>query len=339
MHGPLLHAVAPPAAAGALTAAGPWALGHVVGRGGTGVVYEARDPARAALAVVKVARPGLSAEATARFPDEAQMLSLFRHDAVVRGYGAGALSDGRPYLAMEYVRGTSVARHARGLSVGRRLAVFRDVCEAVAVVHRRRVVHCDLKPGNVFVTAGGRVKLLDFGSAQRLGLPAAGAAGGGAPAVTPLLTPDFAAPEQILRTAVSAATDVYALGLVLHDLLCGRRRRVPWGLSGGGTTGGTTVFSGTLTGDVGDEPGVQSLFRAVDVDAMRRTIRRIRLDWRVGEVLCTALQTDPLQRYASAADLALAVERVLRSLAGRTGPPGQRPPSSASPRPTPSPPP
>ncbi len=320
MRGPLMRgpAVQAPAAQAlrtdALEAAGPWRLGRVIGRGGTGIVYETwtADAESGAPAVVKVARTGLSPDAAARFPEESRTLALFEHDAVVRGYGAGELPDGRPYLAMERVRGTPVTRHARGLSVRRRLALFRDVCEAVAVVHRRRVVHCDLKPGNVFVTADGRVKLLDFGIAQRLG---------GVPTAsdTPLLTPDFAAPEQILGTAVSPATDVYALGLVLHDLLCGRRRRLPWGLGGGGTTGGTTVFSGTLTCAVGGEPGTQSLFRPIDLDALCVTIETARIDWRIGEVLCTALHADPGQRYPSAADVSLAVEHVLGCLPGPAG--------------------
>ena len=286
--------------------AGPWTLGRQIGKGGTGFVYEAwnDDPSVSTPAVVKVARPGLSPDAEARFAEEARTLARFRHDAVVEGFGAGTVSDGRPYLAMERVWGTNAARFGRGLPVRQRLEVFHAICEAVAVVHRHQIVHCDLKPGNVFVTADGRVKLLDFGIARRLD-------GGSAAGETPLLTPDYASPEQLLGTGVSLATDVYALALLLHDLLCGRRRRVPWGLSGGSET----VFSGTLTCAVAGEPGVQMRIEALD--AMHIEMSSARLDWRVGEVLCRALQTDPGRRYPSAAEFSAAVGNVLRALHDR----------------------
>ena len=283
--------------------AGPWTLGRQIGKGGTGFVYEAWnvDPSVSAPAVVKVARPRLPPDAKARFFEEARTLALFRHDSVVVGFGAGLLPDERPYLAMERVWGTSVTRFARPLAVRQRLEVFQRICEAVAVVHRRGIVHCDLKPGNIFVTVDGRVKLLDFGIARRLD-------GGRAAGETPLLTPDYASPEQLLGTDVSLATDVYALALLLHDLLCGRRRRVPWGLSGGGET----VFSGTLTCAIAGEAGAQKHLAALD--AVCTEMLSVRVDWRVGEVLCRALQTDPGRRYPSAAELSAAVGQVLLAL-------------------------
>ena len=283
--------------------AGAWALGHVLGRGGTSVVYAARhhDAARGAVtgaaprgaAAVKVARDGLATEAAARFEDEARMLATFDHDAIVRVLGSGQLPDGRPYIAMTRAWGEPVTRHTRRLPVSRRLAVFRDVCRAVAEVHRCGIVHCDLKPGNVFVAAGGHVTLLDFGIAR-----ATDAAAGAL-----LLTPDFAAPEQLLGETVSFATDVYALGLVLHDVLCGSRRRVPWGLSGGGTT----VFSGTLTGALLDSGRIAALGAAAQ--ATRADVHASRLTDGLRDVLATALHTDPARRYSSAACLARAVER------------------------------
>ena len=307
------------------THAGPWTLGRVVGRGGTAVVYAAHlahpalpaggrademradapsaSPAPDSPAVVKLARAGLSRDTLACFETESRLLPLVRSGPVVRLYGSGHLPDGRPYLAIERVRGEPVTRHARRLTVSGRLAAFRNVCTAVAAVHRRGVVHCDLKPGNILVTPGGRVKLLDFGIAHRLGDAAT-------PRHAPLMTPDFAAPEQFLGTPVSLATDVYSLGLVLHDLLCGRRRRVPWGLSGGGET----VFSGTLTCVLAAEPDVPGGFEAVDVDAMCLNLSQARLDWRLEGLLRTALQTDPDRRYATAADLGTAVEHVLGSV-------------------------
>lgn len=283
--------------------AGAWALGHEIGRGGTSVVYAARhrDARRGAVtggaprgaAAVKVARDGLPDEAAARFADEARMLATFDHDGIVRMLGSGQLPDGRPYIAMTRAWGEPVTRHTRRLPVSRRLAVFRSVCHAVAEVHRCGIVHCDLKPGNVFVALGGRVTLLDFGIAR-----APGAAAGAL-----LLTPDFAAPEQLLGETLSLATDVYALGLLLHDVLCGSRRRVPWGLSGGGPT----VFSGTLTGTLPDGARLAALRAAAPVT--RADGRTARLTDGLRDVLATALHTDPARRYSSAACLARAVER------------------------------
>ena len=279
--------------------AGDWALGHVLGRGGTSVVYAARhaDARRGGVtrgaAAVKVARDGLAPEAASRFEGEARMMATFDHDGIARMLGFGQLPDGRPYIAMTRAWGEPVTRHTRRLPVAQRLAVFRDVCHTVAEVHRCGIVHCDLKPGNVFVAAGGHVTLLDFGIAR-----APGAAGGAL-----LLTPDVAAPEQLLGETVSFATDVYALGLLLHDVLCGSRRRVPWGLSGGGTT----VFSGTLTGALPDGARIAALGTAAQVT--RAAVRTARLSDGLRDVLATALHTDPARRYSSAACLAQAVER------------------------------
>jgi serine/threonine protein kinase len=279
---------------------GPWDLVREVGRGGTGVVYEARSADAEGRRAVKVALPGLGPEAAAWYAHEAATLDLFDHDAVVRGYGAH--TDGRPYLVMAFVEGAPVSVHARGLSVRRRLTVFRDVCRAVAVVHRRHVVHGDLKPSNVYVTPGGRVTLLDFGSARRPGGPLAGA--------HPLLTPEFAAPEQVLGGPVSEATDVYALGLLLHEVLCGRRRRLPWGLAGGAGT----PFSSTPTRAVAGESGVRAASRAADVAGLASALPPAALDCGIDELIGTALQTDPARRYATADAFARVVARVLQAL-------------------------
>ena len=286
------------------TAAGPWTLGRAVGRGGTAVVYAAHlalpGDGGETRAVVKLARTGLSPDALACFGTEARLLPLVASRGVVRLCGAGHLPDGRPYLALERVPGVPVTRYARGMPVHGRLAAFRDVCTAVATVHRCGVVHCDLKPSNVLVSKSGHVTLLDFGIAQRL-------SGETGPGRAPLMTLDYAAPEQYLGAPVSPATDVYSLGLVLHDLLCGRRRRVPWGLSGGGET----VFSGTLTCALATGPDGPNRFEPVDVEAMWFNLKSTRLDWRVEGVIRTALETDPGRRYASAAELGFAVEHVL----------------------------
>lgn len=275
---------------------GPWTLGRELGRGGMGVVFEAVHAAGARRAVVKVAhRP--DADGYAR---EAAVLRHVAHPSVVRLLDAGALDDGRPYLAMERVEGLTLAQQAGGLPARARLRLFLDVCAAVDGLHRRRVVHADLKPGHVVVSPGGRVVVLDLGSAVRLDAPAGDAE---APRA---LTPEFAAPEQIVGGPVTCATDVYALGLVLHEILCGRRRRLPWALGGG---------RGTVFEPFVDET-LASAFRRQRRRVKRACIvrtgrRRERLDWRVEAVLNRALQTDAAARYATAATLAQALRAAL----------------------------
>ncbi|MFN7727439.1 MAG: protein kinase domain-containing protein [Rubrivivax sp.] len=143
------------------------------------------------------------------------------HPHIARLYDAGITDDGQPFLAMELISGQSLTRHAQGLPLAGRLALFQQVLAAVSFAHGRLVIHRDLKPGNVLVTPEGEVKLLDFGIARLLG------DGEPAPAGTGLsgqaFTPDCAAPEQLAGQPLDVRADVYALGVVLYELLAGRR--------------------------------------------------------------------------------------------------------------------
>lgn len=209
--------------------AGPYRLVEVLGEGGMGIVYRAEretDDFDQTVAVKVVS--DVKARTLARFRAERAILARLDHPGIARLLSGGTLDDGRLYVVMEYVDGQPITAYAddRRLSVDERLDLFEQVCEAVQAAHRALVVHRDLKPSNVLVTedADGapRVKLLDFGIAKLLA-PSDKAAGPVTRTGQWLLTPEYAAPEQVKGEAVSTATDVYALGVLLYELLTGHR--------------------------------------------------------------------------------------------------------------------
>ncbi len=202
---------------------GRWRIDACLGRGGAGDVYSARrDTGEFEQRVaIKVLRRGAVAE-VARFEAERRILARLDHPAIAKLLDGGVLDDGRPYAVIEFVDGESLTTYctARRSPIEQRLDLFDEICEAVAYAHRNLVVHRDLKPGNIFVAANGRVKLLDFGIAKLL---EPGGTSDAKQATQAPLTPDYAAPEQLTGAPVTTATDVYALGVVLFELLAGQR--------------------------------------------------------------------------------------------------------------------
>ena len=209
---------------------GPYRLVRSLGRGGMGAVYLAeRDDGEFKQTVaLKLLRPGFdSEEVLNRFGAERQILAQLTHDNVSRLLDGGT-DRGRPYFVMEHVDGQPIDDYCdeQRLNVGKRVELFRSVCEAVHFAHRNLVVHRDLKPGNILVTASGRVKLLDFGIAKLLrndpALPHAQLVHTGTLVPAPM-TPYYASPEQVRGELVTTASDVYSLGVVLYELLTGHR--------------------------------------------------------------------------------------------------------------------
>jgi len=200
------------------TRLGAWAVVASIGRGGMGQVHRGRraDGQFEQDVAIKVARAD-SAVAWQRFPLERQIVARLDHPGIARLIDGGIADGGQPYMVMELVSGQDIttwcASHHADLA--RRLDLFEAVCDAVAYAHRHLVIHRDIKPSNVMVTDEGRVKLLDFGIARLLDVV------GAAATAELVLTPAYCAPEQLSGQPLSTATDVHALGLLLHELLTG----------------------------------------------------------------------------------------------------------------------
>lgn len=209
---------------------GAYRLVRLLGRGGMSSVWLAeRDDGQFERTIaIKVLRQWVDGEdAVRRFVAERQILSSLAHPNIVPLLDGGTTADGTPWLATEYVEGEPITAHcaSRQLGVEARLDLFLQVADAVHHAHQKLVVHRDLKPSNILVDAQGRVRLLDFGIAKLLD-PAATA--GDAPmtrAAYRPMTPEYAAPEQLAGSAITTATDVYQLGVLLYELLHGLRPR------------------------------------------------------------------------------------------------------------------
>jgi serine/threonine-protein kinase len=208
---------------------GPYQIRKVLGEGGMGVVYLAERTDLGSLVAIKILRDAwLSPARRERFTFEQRTLAQLNHPSIARLYDADTLPDGTPWFVMEYVDGVPLteycSRHA--CSIQERLRLFRTVCEAVQYAHGHAVIHRDLKPSNILAKKDGTVRLLDFGIAKQLeslDAPVDQTRTG-----LRLMTPAYAAPEQIRGERVGVHTDVYSLGVILYELLTGR---LPFDLS------------------------------------------------------------------------------------------------------------
>ena len=277
------------------------------GRGGMATVYEAErsDGAYQQRVAVKVLRRGLDTEdLIRRFLMERQILSSLAHPNIARLLDGGSTEDGRPYLVMELVVGESVTSFAddRQLDVRERLQLFLHVVDAVQAAHRQLVVHRDIKPSNILVDGDGRVKLLDFGIAKLLAVESEHTDIG-----VRALTPEYASPEQLRGEAITTATDVYQLGLLLRELLTGLRP------SAGDTVPGETQFRGSrlVRRLVEGAPGPESraLTRATTPARLERA-----LSGDLDVILDKTLRPEPDHRYASAGELGTDIRRHLQGL-------------------------
>ena len=205
---------------------GAYRIEREIGAGGMGTVFLAvRDLGGFGQQVaLKIVHQGAhSKEIIRRFLIERKILAELEHSGIARLIDAGQTADNLPFLVMEYVDGEPLDEYCRrqNCAIAERLALFRQICAAVAYAHRRLIVHRDLKPSNILVTADGEVKLLDFGIAKLLSPTESGAEQ--TATLMNLLTPAYAAPEQIRGATVTTATDVYSLGVILYELLTGVR--------------------------------------------------------------------------------------------------------------------
>jgi tetratricopeptide (TPR) repeat protein len=207
---------------------GAYRITGLVGHGGMGDVYRGvRDDDQYQKQVaIKLVRSGIATESLLRrFRHERQILASLEHPNIARLLDGGTTDDGVPYLVMEFIEGVPITTYCeqQSLTIPQRLSLFLHAASAVSYAHQNLVVHRDLKPSNVLVTAGGTPKLLDFGIAKLLSADPDSDDTPKTMTALHLMTPDYASPEQVRGLPISTATDVYSLGAVLYEMLCGER--------------------------------------------------------------------------------------------------------------------
>jgi non-specific serine/threonine protein kinase/serine/threonine-protein kinase len=314
---------------------GPYRLIRRLGRGGMGTVHLAvrDDDAFEKHVAIKILKRGMDTEAIVRrFRHERQILASLNHPFIAGLLDGGTTLDGLPYFAMEYVEGQPITDYCetRALDTTGRIELFRKVCTAVQYAHQNLIIHRDLKPGNVLVAADGTPKLLDFGIAKLLNPELASPTLAPTVAGLQLMTPEYASPEQVRGETVTTATDIYSLGVLLYEVLTGRR---PYNFSSRSpaeiarvvcdavperpSTAVTRLPDAGLYDHVetGDDPGStptrmldDTRPRSADTERLRR-----RLAGDLDTIVLKALSKEPTRRYASVDQFS---EDLRRHLAG-----------------------
>ena len=280
---------------------GPYQTERMLGHGGMGAVYLARrvDGEFEQTVALKVMAGHLASEEFVRsFRNERQLLATLAHPNITRLLDGGLSAEGVPYLAMEYVEGQPLDRHcsANKLSVEARIRLFLQVCDAVEFAHRNLIVHGDLKPSNVLVTADGTVKLLDFGTAKLLRAP------GEQVTQFQLLTPRYSSPEQLRGEPVSTVSDVFSLGVMLYELLTGAW---PFGDPNSRADGVIRLMEGrSATGPARAVSESAAAERSTSLDRLRRQLRGD-----PSTILLKMLESEPANRYGSAREVKQDLER------------------------------
>lgn len=271
-----------------------------IGVGGMGTVYEAvlESDDFSQRAALKVIRSGMNSDLILRrFRSEQKILASLEHPNIARFLNGGTTSDNSPYYAMEFIEGSSIVEHciSSDLSERGRLKLFREVCSAVSYAHSQLIVHRDLKPSNILVGPDGIPKLLDFGIAKLL------ESEGGTNATETqfgMMTPQYASPEQIRGEKVSTVSDVYSLGMILHEVLTGS---LPY------TTSNKTLAQ--IIELVSDDSATTLSSTTQTFSGSRNAIKGD-----VGRIVHKALQKDPTRRYASVESLSDDIGRLLSGL-------------------------
>ncbi len=257
---------------------GPYQLTEILGRGGMGTVYRAKrvdGELRQEVAVKLMQGAGDDGVQRQRFLQERQILAELAHANIAGLLDAGHSAEGQPYFVMELVEGQPIDQFCEGLSARQKVEIFLEVCEAVSFAHSRLVVHRDIKPGNILVTAEGTPKLLDFGIAKMLGFDA-----GVTQAWQCVMTPAYGSPEQAAGGAVTTASDIYSLGAVLYKILTGHAPHEP------------------------AQATPEAMLAAVREGNVPRASRwNGELKGDLDAIVAKALRTEPAQRYATVEQL------------------------------------
>lgn len=302
---------------------GPYRIERELGRGGMGTVFLASrddDQYRKQVAI-KLVRAGVDSDTLLRrFRAERQILASLEHSNIARLLDGGATEEGQSYLVMEHVDGEPIDTYCDRLhlDIDARLRIFRAVCAAVQHAHRNLIVHRDIKPANVLVTAEGEPKLVDFGIAKLLDAEAA------APTMTMarMMTPEYASPEQVRGEVITTSSDIYSLGVLLYELLTGRRpyrlasRRIGEVARAIGEQEPERPSTAVTREPLETDPGgatttAEELCRVRG--ALPRELRR-RLTGDLDDIVMMTLRKEPERRYASVADLSEDIRRHLEGL-------------------------
>ncbi len=271
-----------------------------LGTGGMGTVFKAEriDGEFDQTVALKLIKKGFdSGEMLRRFITERQILASLEHPNIARLVDGGTTEDGRPYLVMEYVEGIPIDRYCstHSLSLESRLDLFRKVCFAVSFAHQKLVIHRDLKPQNILIDDHGHVKLLDFGIAKLLN--SENEIDG--QTQTFALTPEYASPEQIRGEPLSTATDIYSLGVILHELLTGSR---------------PIHFDGKNIGEIVGAASTSEPIRPSAASSNHEGFSPNLFKGDLDNIVLKALRKDPGQRYASVEQFSEDVRRYLKGL-------------------------
>ena len=312
---------------------GAYTLIREIGSGGMGTVYLAvrHDDVFDKRVAIKILKRGMDSDSIVRrFRNERQILASLQHPYIAGLLDGGTTAEGLPYFAMEYIEGQRIVDYsdAHLLDTSARIELFRKVCAAVQYAHQNLIIHRDIKPANVLVTPDGTPKLLDFGIAKLLNPELAGETIALTAAGPQLMTPEYASPEQVRGEPVTTATDVYSLGVLLYELLTGRRpyrltSRTPAEIARvvcnsvpvPPSTAVTRTAEAAPAGDSPETGGVASS-RALATDATRSAdtdrLRR-RLAGDLDNIVLKALSKEAPRRYASVDQFS---EDLRRHLAG-----------------------
>ncbi len=292
---------------------GAYKIEREIGRGGMGAVYLAvrADNAFQKLVAIKIVKRGMDTDfILRRFRRERQILATLNHPNIAALLDGGSTNDGLPYFVMEHVEGQPLHHfcNENTLSVTERLRLVQQVCAAVSYAHKKQIVHRDLKPGNILVTSDGTVKLLDFGIAKLLVTDMAADTIGETATAVRLMTPEYASPEQVRGLPVTPASDVYSLGVLMYELLTGRR---PYRLSSYAPHEIARVVceeEPTRPSDAISTAGKIHFAteRATTIETLRKE-----LAGNLDNIILKALCKDAQNRYATAAELATDITRHL----------------------------
>src|ERR1700733_2955068 len=291
---------------------GPYRIKQALGEGGMGVVYLAEREFHGNEVDIRILRDAwVSTARRERFDGDGGTLAQLNHPSIALLYDADTSPDGTPFFVMEYVEGIPLTDYckAKKCTIPERLRLFRAVCEAVLYAHQHAVIHRDLKPSNILVKEDGSIRLLDFGIAKHL--ENLGELVDQTITGLRLMTPAYAAPEQIRGEQVGIHSDVYSFGVVLYELLAGR---LPYDLSSCTPAQAEKVLTEQEAAKPSDAAATTAAVASLSAEKKGSAVNASRAAWADLDVLClTAMHKDPRRRYQSVEALIRDVDHYLNA--------------------------